>query len=220
MGGGERHAGSRHRRRKSGAAKRPLPASFIQEDAGGHRDVQRFHRGGWDSDSRCPARQLLPDALAFAAQQDGARLRQVGVVQQGGTAGHGGIRHDPVVSERCKQMIRLHSGDDGKPENRSRGGAHALGIVRIHRTLQKDNAAGVESLGHAQDRAGIARVLHSVQHHHQRDAKQDVRQIPDGRPHQRHHPLRGLEIRDLAKQRIGDHDDAEVVTGGRRQGQA
>jgi hypothetical protein len=67
----------------------------------------------------------------------------------------------------------------------------------------------------AQDRSRVARVLHAVEHHHQRVAGHHLFQRPCRRAHQRQHSLRAFGRRQIAEYLIADHARFRELRGRR-----
>ena len=82
-----------------------------------------------------------------------------------------------------------------------------LGLYGLTVPLRNSDAGGAEGFGGAHDGAGVAGVLHAVEHDHQGLAAEEVLHLPRGRLDQRHHALAGFGAGDGLEQGVGQHDD-------------
>ncbi len=99
----------------------------------------------------------------------------------------------------------------GHPKQRTRRCPQCFWIKWAGRPLQKENAGRAEGLGGPHDRAAIARILQSIQHHYHRASAKQLFQFPLGRLHQRQHTLGRLGSGNALQQRIRRHYDFDAA---------
>jgi len=142
-----------------------LPHRFVRHQGGRDRDVERVgiaaHR---DAHLQVgPHEPLGGQATVLGAEQDGDRAAQVGVGVGGGGGGGGGHTTDPPLAQPGADAagVLLH---DRHREEGAGGGAQHVGVEDVGAGIADDDGVGAGAVGHAQDGAEVAGLLHRLQH--------------------------------------------------------
>ena len=151
-------AASRHSRRSSERQcrtgswqQRSLPPRLVQQNAGGHRRVQRFHAdGGNRMVASAAGAQFGADAASFVADDEGHRPDRSTAASERGflppvpeprrTIPRDSVRAPRApgpASSRCKKR---------HPEQRTGRSPERLGVEWAHRALEENRARGTETL--------------------------------------------------------------------------
>ena len=83
-------------------------------------------------------------------------------------------------------------------------------MVRAGGAFEEENAGGAEGFGGADDRAGVAWILQTVEDDYEAGAAEDLLDSPVGRANEGDYALRSLGGSDGLEQRIGEDNDAGI----------
>ena len=141
-----------------------LPRRFIQHNARCYAGIQRFHMlRVWDRDSLVELRHQRPrQACALAADEDGHRSRELGLIERGALVRRGRNQPQPIRAQFHRDYVEPARGlghDHGKPKQRSCRRANHFRIERIHRPVAQDRTRAAKGFRRAQNRSQIARIL-------------------------------------------------------------
>ena len=109
-----------------------------------------------------------------------------------GARGHPGVQLHAMLAQRGAGECGVHAVEERQTEQGAGRGAQSLGIVGAHGALEEHGAGGSEGLGGAQDGAGIAGILESVENDDQGFPAKELLEAPYRRLDQGHDALAGF----------------------------
>ncbi|EGJ78545.1 putative two-component sensor [Streptomyces sp. Tu6071] len=136
----------------------------VEADRGGRREVEGLGLAVQrDADDRVgEGAGLLGQAPRLVAEdpRGGAAHRAAVefVVEVVGARAVGGQDPYPDAAQPRDGLLDGHAGDDGQVEERTDRGAHALGVVDVHRGVGEDHGVGAGGVRAAQHRTGVAGI--------------------------------------------------------------
>ena len=169
----------------------------MQQDAGGHADIERFHLGGHGDahpagdGARHLGRQAGPLVAHDQCHAVGNALAEH-LLQ--GLAVRVGREDLETLSGEGRGALRPGHRQCGVLEQRAHAAPHDLGVPEVHRAGQGDRGGDLQRRGGPDHRAHVSRVLQGVQDEQTGLEWHGVRQAAGGDLRHRQHALRRLRI--------------------------
>ena len=171
---------------------RPLALGFVKQNSGGDGGVERFDAAGGDADGDGGFAEARRDAAAFAADDDGASALELGLRDGARSARKSRVQsYVFLFQSRGEELCSIPEATGSRKVEPAEARRH-LGLIRIDRAFEEGGSGGSEGFGGADDGAGVAGVLHTVEHDHQRLAADQLVERPGGRADEGDDALRGL----------------------------
>ena len=163
--------------------------------------------------------EVRRQAVRLAAEHPCGRPGQdrgyVRVVQVKLAAAVGGQQGEPGPAAGIEHRSGVAVAGQRQVEDAAGGGAHGLAVVRVHGVAGEQHRTGARGVGHADHRAGVARVRDPDQHRDQ--CGRAGKRGPDGHVEKiadRDEALRGDGVRERLRSPVGDQGDPHLLRAG------